>query len=189
MLFALLGNHPDGLEMACALVESGRHQLLAYSGPPVAEEYLRRWGPAVKRVGDLEEILADPAVEAVVVAGRPATRPAQLRRESAADPVQDVGLRRPAELELVDRVDAVVLRDRRHRPPQRLQRDARVVHEGGEGGRQRRGQDAADVAHEGPVAPRRGDRRPAAQPARSRTAPRPPPAARWRRRMPGSGTR
>ena len=33
-----------------------------------------------RRVSDLEEVLADPAIEAVIVAGAPAVRPAQLRR-------------------------------------------------------------------------------------------------------------
>src|SRR5262245_1807755 len=80
MRFALLGDHPDGLEMACALVESGRHELAAYTGPPVSTEYQRRWGEKCKRVADLEEVLADPAVDAVIVAGSPANRPQQLRR-------------------------------------------------------------------------------------------------------------
>jgi predicted dehydrogenase len=80
MRFALLGDHPDGLDMARALVESGRHELASYSGPAVGTEYLRRWGCAFKVVGDLEEVLADPDVEAVIVAGRAAERPDQLRR-------------------------------------------------------------------------------------------------------------
>ncbi|HXG11386.1 MAG TPA: hypothetical protein VNK04_16650 [Gemmataceae bacterium] len=80
MRFALLGSHPDGLEMACALVEAGGHQLIAYSSPSVPADYIRRWGPTARPVGDLEEVLADPAVEAVVVAGSPANRPYQLRR-------------------------------------------------------------------------------------------------------------
>src|SRR5207302_660210 len=80
MRFALLGDHPDGLDMAHALADSGWHELSVYSGPPVGAEYLRRWGIAVKLVGDLEEILADPAIDAVIVAGSPANRPAQLRR-------------------------------------------------------------------------------------------------------------
>ncbi len=80
MRFALLGDHPDGLDMARALVESGRHALAAYSGSPVGAEYLRRWNIAVQAVGDIEEVLADPGVEAVIVAGSPADRPAQLRR-------------------------------------------------------------------------------------------------------------
>src|SRR5947209_16629937 len=80
MLFALLGDYPDGLDMARALVEAGRHRLVAYSGPAVGAEYLRRWGVPFDSVGDLEEVLADPAVEAVLVASARALRPAQLRR-------------------------------------------------------------------------------------------------------------
>jgi hypothetical protein len=79
MRFALLGNHPDGVATACALVDSGRHRLAAYTAP-VGEEVVRRWGPDARRVADVEEILADPAVEAVLVAGSPAARPEQLRR-------------------------------------------------------------------------------------------------------------
>src|SRR6516164_3756435 len=80
MRFALLGDHPDGLDMARALAESGRHQVLAYSGSAVGLEYLRRWQIAATPIGDVEEILADPAIDAVIVAGKPADRPAQLRR-------------------------------------------------------------------------------------------------------------
>jgi predicted dehydrogenase len=80
MRFALLGDHPDGLDMARALVDSGRHQLLAYSGSALGLEYLRRGQIAATPIGDVEEILADPAIDAVIVAGKPADRPAQLRR-------------------------------------------------------------------------------------------------------------
>src|SRR5437588_9418753 len=80
MRFALLDDHPDGLDMARALVESGRHALVVYSGPPVGAEYLRRWGIHPRTVGDMEEVLADPAVEAVIVAGGVGDRAAQLRR-------------------------------------------------------------------------------------------------------------
>jgi predicted dehydrogenase len=80
MRFALLGDHPDGLDAARALVESGRHELTVYCGPPVGREYLRRWGLSAQPVGDLEEVLADPAVDALIVAGRPGDRAAQLRR-------------------------------------------------------------------------------------------------------------
>jgi predicted dehydrogenase len=79
MRFALLGNHPDGVEMACALAESGRHQVVAYT-VSVEEATLRRWGGIAKKVGDIEEVLADPAVDTVIVAGHPTNRPAQLRR-------------------------------------------------------------------------------------------------------------
>jgi predicted dehydrogenase len=80
MRFALLGSHPAGLEMACALVATGRHELLAYTGQQISAQEPTRWGAAARQVGDLEEVLADPAVEAVIVAGTPANRPAQLRR-------------------------------------------------------------------------------------------------------------
>ncbi len=79
MRFALLGDHPDGVEMAGALAQSGRHRVIAYTAP-VSEDVLRRWGGEARRVGDVEEVLADPAVEAVLVAGAGTVRPAQLRR-------------------------------------------------------------------------------------------------------------
>jgi predicted dehydrogenase len=79
MRFAILGNHPNALALAAALADSGRHQVIAYTAPLPAEE-LRRWGPAAKLVPDLEEVLADPDVEAVLVAGRPVNRATQLRR-------------------------------------------------------------------------------------------------------------
>ena len=62
MRFAILGNHPDGLAMAAALVASGRHE------------------QKIRQVSDAEEVLADPDVDAVIVAGALAVRPAQLRR-------------------------------------------------------------------------------------------------------------
>jgi predicted dehydrogenase len=80
MRFALLGDHPDGLDFARALVETGRHTVAVYSGSPVGAEYLRGWGVVFERVGDLEEVLADPTVAAVIVAGPPGDRAAQLRR-------------------------------------------------------------------------------------------------------------
>jgi predicted dehydrogenase len=80
MHFALLGDHPDGLDFACAVARSGRHALAVYSGPSPGAEALRRWGVEFRRVGDLEEVLADPAITAVIVAGRPGDRAAQLRR-------------------------------------------------------------------------------------------------------------
>src|SRR5579872_1109808 len=79
MRFALLGNHPDALEMACALVDSGRHQLTAFTAN-VPDDIRPQWGPDAKAVGDRDEVLADPAVEAGLVGGRLANRPQQLRR-------------------------------------------------------------------------------------------------------------
>ena len=80
MRFALLGDHPDGLAMARALAASGRHTLAVYSGPAAGLDILARDQLQPRRVGDLEEALADPAIEAVIVAGGPAQRAGQLRR-------------------------------------------------------------------------------------------------------------
>jgi predicted dehydrogenase len=66
--------------MAAALVESGRHNLVAYTGQIISTSVLSRWGASARPVTDLEEVLADPAIEAVIVAGTPTNRPAQLRR-------------------------------------------------------------------------------------------------------------
>jgi predicted dehydrogenase len=78
MRFALLGDHPDGLAFAGAVADSGRHQLVCCAAP-LDERTIERLGrPAL--VGDVEEILADPGVEAVIVAGSPAVRREQLRR-------------------------------------------------------------------------------------------------------------
>jgi predicted dehydrogenase len=82
MRLALLGNHPDGVDLADALAASGRHALVACSGVPA--EVAGRWA-GVRRVSDVEEVLADPAVEAVIVAGAPSVRPAQLRRALQAE--------------------------------------------------------------------------------------------------------
>src|SRR5882672_9917252 len=79
MRFAILGNHPDGVAMASALVATGRHQLLAYTTAAVPAETLRGWSGA-QLVNDLEEVLATPDVDSVIVAGTPANRPAQVRR-------------------------------------------------------------------------------------------------------------
>jgi predicted dehydrogenase len=65
--------------MSCALADSGRHQITAYT-IPVGEEVMRRWGSQARRVRDVEELLADPAIEAVIVASDPNERPLHLRR-------------------------------------------------------------------------------------------------------------
>ena len=80
MNFALLGDHADGLEMARVLVSLGNHRLIAYHGPEVGTEFLRRWSVTFETLGDLEEVLAHPRVETVIVAGRLDERPGQLRR-------------------------------------------------------------------------------------------------------------
>ncbi|HVS37623.1 MAG TPA: hypothetical protein VMS17_18820, partial [Gemmataceae bacterium] len=77
MHFALLGDHPDGQAAAAALAAGG-HELTAYT--TAADADLRRWAPNAHRFADAEEILANPAVEAVIVAGRSDDLAAQLRR-------------------------------------------------------------------------------------------------------------
>src|SRR5262249_24918660 len=47
---------------------------------PLGAEYLRRRGLVFKPVGDMEEVLADPAIDAVIIAGKPTQRPEMLRR-------------------------------------------------------------------------------------------------------------
>lgn len=63
MHFALLGDHPDGQAMAAAFVASGRHTRADHAAAT-----------------DLEEVLADPAVEAVIAAGGPDALGPMLRR-------------------------------------------------------------------------------------------------------------
>src|SRR4051812_23274020 len=77
MRFALLGEHPDGVDFAAALAASGRHTIVAVAGR--LEEQSERLGRP-QRVSDVEEVLSDPSVDGVVVAGSPAVRAAQLRR-------------------------------------------------------------------------------------------------------------
>ena len=80
MRFALLGDHRDGLDLASALAASGRHELRLYAGAVAGLAHLQRLGLAPRAIGDLEEVLADPDIDAVIVAGSSAVRAAQLRR-------------------------------------------------------------------------------------------------------------
>jgi predicted dehydrogenase len=80
MRFALVGDHPDGVDMACALVTSGRHELAVYCGPTAGAQALGRKNVQVNMVSELEEVLADPGVDAVIVASPLSVRSAQLRR-------------------------------------------------------------------------------------------------------------
>jgi predicted dehydrogenase len=77
MRFAILGNHPDGIALAEALVATGRHDLGAYT---LQDPRLGALAGNLRRVGDVEEILADPAIEMVIVAGTVDSSPTQLRR-------------------------------------------------------------------------------------------------------------
>src|SRR5262245_54811644 len=80
MRFALLGDHPDGLDFSRSLAETGRHELSLYSGPSAGLENLRRVGLSPRSVSDLEEALADPNIDAVIVASNLSVRPRQLIR-------------------------------------------------------------------------------------------------------------
>jgi predicted dehydrogenase len=75
MRFALLGNHPDGLAMAQALVATGRHTLVV-----VCDVAVPAFAPQAKSYPDVEEVLADPEVALVIVAGPIGVRGEQLRR-------------------------------------------------------------------------------------------------------------
>ena len=66
--------------MAQALAASGRHRLSIYSGSALGHLQLQRQGLDPRTVGDLEEVLADEDIDAVIVAGAPSARAAQLRR-------------------------------------------------------------------------------------------------------------
>jgi hypothetical protein len=80
MYFSLLGDHPDGLGMARGLAASGRHSVTTFTGPPAAAEKLVRAGLRPRLVRDIEEVLADPSISAVIVGSRLDDRPAHLRR-------------------------------------------------------------------------------------------------------------
>lgn len=78
MRFALLGNHPDGLAVARALIDSGRHQLIGLDRAAASDFGLLP--SSAHLIPDLEELLADPALEAVIVASSLDHRPNHLRR-------------------------------------------------------------------------------------------------------------
>lgn len=78
MRLALLGDHPDGVAFAIALCGTGRHQLIVCTEALPAPLHQTLGQPALVR--DTEEVLANPSVEAVIVAGSMSVRPEQLRR-------------------------------------------------------------------------------------------------------------
>jgi hypothetical protein len=75
MRFAIFGEHPDGWRMAEALRSSGRHEIAAYAG----KEMPGNW-PNLRVTADFEELLADPQIDAVIVASALPLRSEQLRR-------------------------------------------------------------------------------------------------------------
>jgi predicted dehydrogenase len=136
MRWALLGDHPDGLEAARALAASGRHDIVLYSGPAAGADYLARDGLKPQRLADIEEALADPQVEAVIVAGSLSSRAAQLRRALQSehhvlcvhpvDPSADVAYEAAMLQSDVRRVLLPLLPDALHPGIQRLAEMARV---------------------------------------------------------------
>ena len=80
MRFALLGDHPDGLDLARALIASARHTLHAYGGPQESRVRIEQLGVKPAYYRDLEDLLADPDIEAVIIATPIGQRPAHLRR-------------------------------------------------------------------------------------------------------------
>jgi predicted dehydrogenase len=106
MRFALLGNDPDGLQMTCALVQSGRHLLAAYT-TSLAEEVRKRFNADARLVRDTEEVLADPGVGCVVVAGPATVRAEQLRRVLQSE--RHALCVRPAELSVENAYEASLM--------------------------------------------------------------------------------
>jgi len=80
MRFALVGDHPNGVAAARALVQGGRHLLIAVLDQPAPD-----FAPIAVRHHDLEEILADPAVELVIIASKLSDRGEHLRRAIQAE--------------------------------------------------------------------------------------------------------
>src|SRR5436305_1664921 len=70
MRFALLGSHPDGLAMAGALEQTGRHELTAYTTPAAAGQVLRAVGGEIAEIAGFaahEDLEAD---EPFLLSGR-----------------------------------------------------------------------------------------------------------------------
>jgi predicted dehydrogenase len=73
MRFARVGDHPDGLAFASAAMQAGHEIAVVCGGEPRKSE-------AAVVVADLEEVLADPTIEAVIVAGPVGSRLEVARR-------------------------------------------------------------------------------------------------------------
>jgi myo-inositol 2-dehydrogenase/D-chiro-inositol 1-dehydrogenase len=82
MQFALLGDHPDAVSVALAVLASGNHRLGAADvhGAKALAHLAGNAEPPVDVSSDLEEILANPSVEAVIVGTALSVRAATLRR-------------------------------------------------------------------------------------------------------------
>lgn len=80
MRFALLGDHPHGLDFALTLHASGLHELAVYAGPSRGFDFLQARAITCPVIRDLEEFLAHPTIDAIIVASGPRERPVHLRR-------------------------------------------------------------------------------------------------------------
>ncbi len=85
MRVAIIGDHPDGLAMADALFAAGNRQVLVYAGPSAGADFLERQGHRVEVLRDIEEVLARPDVDLVLVADALPHRPEVLRRAVQSD--------------------------------------------------------------------------------------------------------
>jgi predicted dehydrogenase len=97
MQLLLLGDHPDGVDAAVALAQSGRHALAAYAGPANTAARLRQQGLAPAVFDDAETALAVQTIDLVLVADELPHRPALLRRALQSD--KHVAVVHPADLE------------------------------------------------------------------------------------------
>src|SRR5262249_41353685 len=78
--FDLIGDDPDGLAMALTLHGSGRFELKVYGGPNSGAVALGKEGITFQRANDLEDLLANPESDLVIVADKSGRRAEQLRR-------------------------------------------------------------------------------------------------------------
>jgi hypothetical protein len=79
MRFAILGNHAEGWQLAAALRDTGRHEIVAYAGLPPNDQIRADW-TNIRFGTDIEDVLADPQVEAVIIASPITSRLDHLRR-------------------------------------------------------------------------------------------------------------
>lgn len=95
MRFALLGDHPDGIALTKALIRSDRNELLYYCHNGKKAFLPADLPPSTKPLLDMEEMLADPTVDMVLVASPLEQRAEHLRRAVQAE--QHVACLHPAD--------------------------------------------------------------------------------------------
>lgn len=80
MRLAVSGNHPDALAVAAALVQTGRHELIRYWGPPDGLEWFQKQGILTVAVADRDALFADAAIQVWILGDALAERAEVLRR-------------------------------------------------------------------------------------------------------------